>query len=542
MATGRSSTPPGWPPDRRWCASPRAAMRPTPPSRRRSSAPPSSSPARHRHRHGDLPYDDHRRRSPSPGDACHAEHQPRHGGGPRLRRRHRVLRRGDGLRARGGQRLPGASAGSSCARARAGKGPRCCWRRPPPTSNAPRIGDQTGGRVFLFLHTDDFERDHARFLRPAAVPGGAEARAVRDRRAVRGPLREPVGSGPARRLTTSLSKHIVRNMCCHPELLHHLVAGHVQDLHNDAERHRRADPCGTPAPPPPAPPHRLAARRSRLAAGDRPAPGGDAVSPRGDTPKPRPKRPQRPTRVAREENPRRLTDARTMRAIAHPVRVALLEALTREGPLTATEASELIGESPANCSFHLRTLAKYGFVEEAEGGTGRNRPWQRVSLGMSFETVHDDAEMSMAASVLADGLNEHVFELWRRWSASRREYPAEWQSAAFTDTRSSTSPPTSCGPSNSSCSRSGSSIATARWTGASARPTPGRCRRDARPPAAAEPVRQLVCAVRQRLRPLTPATPAAGGVLLLAAATAAASSSIFASDTEWLAMMRPNAT
>jgi hypothetical protein len=25
-----------------------------------------------------------------------------------------------------------------------------------------RIGDQTGGRVFLFLQTDDFERDHAR--------------------------------------------------------------------------------------------------------------------------------------------------------------------------------------------------------------------------------------------------------------------------------------------------------------------------------------------------------------------------------------------
>ncbi|BAN01818.1 VOC family protein [Ilumatobacter coccineus] len=27
-----------------------------------------------------------------------------------------------------------------------------------------RIGDQTGGRVFLFLHTDDFERDHQRML------------------------------------------------------------------------------------------------------------------------------------------------------------------------------------------------------------------------------------------------------------------------------------------------------------------------------------------------------------------------------------------
>jgi len=38
-----------------------------------------------------------------------------------------------------------------------------------------RIGDQTGGRVFLFLETDDFERDYAafqdrgvRFVRPIA--------------------------------------------------------------------------------------------------------------------------------------------------------------------------------------------------------------------------------------------------------------------------------------------------------------------------------------------------------------------------------------
>ena len=27
-----------------------------------------------------------------------------------------------------------------------------------------RIGDQTGGRVFLFLHTDDFAADHGRLL------------------------------------------------------------------------------------------------------------------------------------------------------------------------------------------------------------------------------------------------------------------------------------------------------------------------------------------------------------------------------------------
>ena len=76
------------------------------------------------------------------------------------------------------------------------------------------------------------------------------------------------------------------------------------------------------------------------------------------------------------DRPRELTDPKAMRAMAHPVRLALLEALADAGTLTATEAGEKVGESPANASFHLRQLAKYGFVVEAEGGTGRKRPWK----------------------------------------------------------------------------------------------------------------------------------------------------------------------
>ena len=71
-----------------------------------------------------------------------------------------------------------------------------------------------------------------------------------------------------------------------------------------------------------------------------------------------------------------ITDPMAMRALAHPVRMALIELLSVVDTLTATQASEVLGESPANCAFHLRTLAKYGFVEEAGGGRGRERPWK----------------------------------------------------------------------------------------------------------------------------------------------------------------------
>jgi predicted transcriptional regulator len=139
----------------------------------------------------------------------------------------------------------------------------------------------------------------------------------------------------------------------------------------------------------------------------------------------------RPTQVAREPGPRRLTDAREIRALAHPLRTRLLEALIREGPLTATEAGELLDESPANCSFHLRTLAKYGFVEEAEGGTGRNRPWRRVNLGQSFSEVDEDPEVSVAAQTLAEMAHEQTFGRIREFLYHHGSLPREWQQAAF---------------------------------------------------------------------------------------------------------------
>ena len=93
----------------------------------------------------------------------------------------------------------------------------------------------------------------------------------------------------------------------------------------------------------------------------------------------------------------KLTDPKAIRALAHPVRWALLEAIGQAGTLTATQASEMLGESPANCAFHLRTLAKYGFVEEAGGGRGRERPWRESHDGMSLEITPDDPPAMQAA-------------------------------------------------------------------------------------------------------------------------------------------------
>src|SRR6516164_7502851 len=127
---------------------------------------------------------------------------------------------------------------------------------------------------------------------------------------------------------------------------------------------------------------------------------------------------------------RSVTDARTLRALAHPVRIALFEELTESGPMTATEAGERIGESPTTCSFHLRQLAKYGFVEEAGGGKGRARPWRLTSIGISFGNTHDDPAAELAASVLSRLVHERQLDRYRTWLDSRATYPRAWRDAA----------------------------------------------------------------------------------------------------------------
>lgn len=126
----------------------------------------------------------------------------------------------------------------------------------------------------------------------------------------------------------------------------------------------------------------------------------------------------------------RLTDPRALRAYAHPTRLALVGALRREGPLTATRAGELIGESPASCSFHLRQLAKYGIVEETGGGTGRERPWRATALYTRLPSVADTREQASASRLLYRVLADRYFEQLQRWLAARSAEPTTWQKAA----------------------------------------------------------------------------------------------------------------
>ncbi|GHJ47117.1 transcriptional regulator [Catellatospora sp. TT07R-123] len=75
----------------------------------------------------------------------------------------------------------------------------------------------------------------------------------------------------------------------------------------------------------------------------------------------------------------RVTDPQAIRALAHPLRLDLLQLLGATGPATAAQCGRVLGVPQANCSFHLRQLAKYGFVEEAGAGEDRRERQWRVA-------------------------------------------------------------------------------------------------------------------------------------------------------------------
>jgi DNA-binding transcriptional ArsR family regulator len=125
-----------------------------------------------------------------------------------------------------------------------------------------------------------------------------------------------------------------------------------------------------------------------------------------------------------------LRDARALRSLAHPTRLKLVGLLRLQGPLTATQAARELGETPQRCTFHLGQLAKYGLVEEAGGGRGRERPWRATAFFTSWPNVMSEQEAATAGQMLEAVVAEQHFEDVMGWIERKDEEPQEWQEAA----------------------------------------------------------------------------------------------------------------
>jgi predicted ArsR family transcriptional regulator len=130
----------------------------------------------------------------------------------------------------------------------------------------------------------------------------------------------------------------------------------------------------------------------------------------------------------------KLSDPVALRGYAHPLRMALVGLLRRQGPMTATRAAEQLGESVPNCSFHLRQLAKYGLAERVPGADARERPWRATAAVTTWDDSTDDPALRAAT----DELNAAVLATYtgraKDFLARRADEPARWRAVTgFSD-------------------------------------------------------------------------------------------------------------
>ena len=86
-------------------------------------------------------------------------------------------------------------------------------------------------------------------------------------------------------------------------------------------------------------------------------------------------------------------DPEGLKALSHPVRLRILGLLRTEGGATATTLAARLGLNTGATSYHLRQLAKAGFiVEDDERGNGRDRWWRAAHQATRADsTTGEDA-------------------------------------------------------------------------------------------------------------------------------------------------------
>ena len=126
-----------------------------------------------------------------------------------------------------------------------------------------------------------------------------------------------------------------------------------------------------------------------------------------------------------------VTDVTAVRALAHPVRLAILDVLQTHGSATATECALEVDESPQTCSYHLRTLAKSGFVRRVESDDARETRWELVRKSLALSTSSSSSPAFLAA---ATALQRQVLARDERavteFLEREAEFDEEWQEAA----------------------------------------------------------------------------------------------------------------
>ncbi|MQM26631.1 winged helix-turn-helix domain-containing protein [Glycomyces albidus] len=134
----------------------------------------------------------------------------------------------------------------------------------------------------------------------------------------------------------------------------------------------------------------------------------------------------------------RITDPERMKALAHPARMAVFDYLAKrraEGfdGATATEIAEVAGMTPSAMSYHLRTLAKAGFIEEAPSrGDARERVWRMLLHNFSIQAEDDAPESHLVIEqTMGEAFRQQQERNFTRWIEKRAHVSREIRNSSL---------------------------------------------------------------------------------------------------------------
>ena len=131
--------------------------------------------------------------------------------------------------------------------------------------------------------------------------------------------------------------------------------------------------------------------------------------------------------------PRRLTDPAVLKALTHPLRLRIFRLLCEQGPATVTSLADRVDADPGQMSYHLRELAKRGFIEEApELARDRREHWWRAIIESYAWSASDFTDPAgRAVAMTAQQLQiENQIERLRAYHAASAAWGPEWLDAA----------------------------------------------------------------------------------------------------------------
>ncbi len=129
-----------------------------------------------------------------------------------------------------------------------------------------------------------------------------------------------------------------------------------------------------------------------------------------------------------DPNPRVLHDPRSIRALAHPARMAIIDALASGDELTATECAELTGLSPSATAYHLKVLERYDLAEPAPARPdGRERPWRAPGRRKQIELDTSTPAGAAAAAAVGLAFLDSTRAVAEEFVAAGSEEPEEWR-------------------------------------------------------------------------------------------------------------------